>query len=471
MTPLELEVGVVRDQTWVFRAVFRPPAMISVGSSPSAVLPLPDSDLPPYHELIRLRPDGGALFFGPGMAVELRLKEGLRRDEDLLRDGLAEITGNGWRVPLGLGSKGAFRVRDVSVLFKVRAQSTATLKAVRVGDPCGDCGATLECAVVGFGALTRCSVCGALNEVQAETSSADSQATAFAPVVRPGHDADLPTFDAISAFDAEQAERALKAEMGAAVNPHGIDETAPTTELPRFQPMGTKPLKGADLPTFDAISVIRDEGLSTQAAIHAMRGGSEEEPPMMATEPIIQARTFEDGEPPISLSAPLRGPGSIVELSVEEEMAFFGADDDVTIDLQRSFTSLPIMKTESVESLGPGATRPGPTRPMPATPPAASPPPAPTPEPPATPPGPTRLTPAYQAPPELPEPPPVVPTADAPRRIDETWDDEGSDDDDFLMGRVEVPDADDGTNRWLLIIGGVCGLAGLALIVWTLLQG
>lgn len=435
-TPLELEVGVVRDQTWVFRTVFRPPAMISVGSSPSAVLPLPDSDLPSYHELIRLRPDGGALFFGPGMAVELRLKEGLRRDEDLLRDGLAEITASGWRVPLGLGTKGAFRVRDVAVLFKVRPQSTAKLKAVRVGEPCGDCGATLEYAVVGFGALTRCSVCGALNEVQAETSSAESRATAFAPVVKPGHGADLPTFDAISAFDAEQAERALKAEMGEAVSPHEVDESAPTTELPSFRPLGAEPLKGADLPTFDAISVVRDEGLSTQAAIHAMRGGSEGEPPVMSTEQVIPARTYEEGAPPISLTAPLRGPGSIVDLSVEEEMAFFGADDDVTIDLQRSFTSLPVMKTEDVESLGPG---------------------------------PTRLTPAWQAPP--PEPPSVVPTAGVPRQVDESWDDEGSDDDDFLMGRSEVPDADDGTNRWLLIIGGVCGLAGLVLILWTLLQG
>ena len=52
--------------------------------------------------------------------------------------------------------------------------------------------------------------------------------------------------------------------------------------------------------------------------------------------------------------------------------------------------------------------------------------------------------------------------------------DEGSDQDDFLMGRVSLRDAhpvDDDTNRWLVIIGVGSGLLGLALIAYKVWFG
>ena len=126
----ELELGVTRGRDWLARAVFRPPALISIGRNPMAVVSFTDAALPDYHELFRLHMDGGVLLFEPSMHVELRLKEGLQTTETIMTGGLAASTDAGWRLPLVVGSKGAVRYGDLALLFKLRTRREVPLKAV-----------------------------------------------------------------------------------------------------------------------------------------------------------------------------------------------------------------------------------------------------------------------------------------------------------------------------------------------------
>ena len=56
------------------------------------------------------------------------------------------------------------------------------------------------------------------------------------------------------------------------------------------------------------------------------------------------------------------------------------------------------------------------------------------------------------------------------RRDGDDEDDSGSGDD-FLMGRSDLPSPPSPANRWLLLIGTLAGLSGVALIVYKLVFG
>ena len=505
---LEVEIAVIRGQEWVYRGTFRPPAMISVGASPSAVLPLPGSNLPDHHELIRIYSDGGARYFGPGMAVELRLAEGIKRNDELLEEGLASPGKSGWKVPLGKGSKGAFRVAEVSVLFKVRSSSTAPVKVVKGGRPalCGTCGAELSYAIVGFGALTLCTSCKTLNEVQSEGNDAEQGPAQLAPVVKqpaelPTFDAisvaqvanvtpaqrlargrlsDLPTFDAISVLTAkapeplphEKAPESLpREEQGVELLASPREQEMPAAaKSPAANPPAAKPPatplrpnlipRGAELPTFDAISVLSKEELSDSSIA----------PTPTLVQPIGGTSTAEE--------IASWEPSSEVEVVIEEEDDFFFGENPVSIDLQRSYNALPVITKggREAKALGPGLTG-GADDPIPNPDFAAQ--------------GtrqvlvpeqmveqaetiyemeagsPSAFVGGRPAKGREPAPPPtIVPTeARTPLRDGE----EGSDQDDFLMGRVSLHDAhpvDDERNRWLIIIGVGSGLLGLVLIAY-----
>lgn len=569
----------IRGDDWVYRAVFRPPSMVSIGSSPSAVMSLPGSDLPEYHELIRIFADGGVLFFQPGMAVELRVAEGLKRNDQLLDDGLAVKGVGGWRVPLGRGTKGAFRVGDVAVLFKVRPLTNAAIRPVVPGEPprCGTCDRPLKWAVVGFGALTPCSHCGAFSEVQNPGTAPESRRTEMAPVIKRKPD-DLPTFDAISVraptvtpqarvgekiadlptFDAISAGMpAVPEDSGApdaVTRVTGSQLSMPTRKLkpratPRNSPWGMPP-KGADLPTFDAISVghIRSEMLTGGASEPDEDDGPEtledavELAATVLDRPAPKATTTHDGPapkagPPPSFlgTSPFDGISeSVADISIEEEGFFAGDDDLVSIDLQRSYSSLPVLNIEAnltvseaparradvfgpgdeettvkkpPQQLGPssmvdqaktlGEVAPASFRggvPSEGRRPAV--------------PDPGRVavghadvdvaTAKAPAQPEVEDVPPWTGPLDQtpvdsgapkdamasrtqrstapPRGVAPEWayaktiDEEGSDEDDFLMGRSSLPEMDPvrETNRWLIFIGAVSGILGLLLILYSL---
>lgn len=542
---LELEVAVVRGQEWAYRGVFLPPAMVSVGSSPSSALALPETDLPEYHELIRIYSDGGVLFFKPGMAVELRMKEGTKSNDELLKEGLAIAAGVGWKVPLGLGSKGAFRIADVSVLFKVRQRGSQQIRAVTVGEPtlCGGCRKPLQFEVVGFGCLTPCTACGTLSEVQPAASLEPlSPKPLFQPMVKDS--AELPTFDAISIqkpkgvqpIDRVARERlsdlptfdAISVIATAAGPPgerraKGEELSMPTRRLTQLTAeTGSKPLKGAspvvgaDLPTFDAISVLKKGALlSTESAMDFLRGGSDEEPPASVegteldtlasrvgatqNQQALRGGTTHDqaspspgGRPPFLKETSGWETGSEVEVIIEEEDEFF-AGEDVSIDLQRSYNAIPVLsrlsqatqiapenetdatsppeafaakKTRQVQAqkeraqeaetvvklsssvwqngAPSGGLRAGPKSPGRAE--AA------------------RRHESVAVPPSgLPEHPQY--SRDPSPSVED-----GDDGDDFLMGRVAIPEdnQEGATNRWLILVGGVSGVVGLALLFYGL---
>jgi|GEM_PF-2325060 len=529
---LELEIAVIRGQDWAYRATFRPPAMVSIGASPSAVLSLPDTDLPEYHELLRIYSDGGVLYFQPGMAVELRVAEGTKRNDELLDEGLAVRGGAGWKVPLGLGSRGAFRVADVSVLFKVREHGRQELRKVQVGSPtlCGACSATLSFVVPGFGALSPCQSCGVLNEVlPVRPPALAGGETEIAPVVK--RHADLPTFDAISVGGTPAVapmERVARERLSdlptfdsisiggtpSVQGPRkatGDQLSMPTQKLAQLAPDGggaqigpgeppkpaAAPVIGADLPTFDAISILKDDGLlATHAAMDMMRGGTDAEPPITDLDGAVTVAEDAPGPSIPYLSGTSRwSPGSEIEVTVEDENEFFDEDAPVSMDLQRSYNAIPVMKLDAApvrsEEFAGGPTRlvpvpravaagvteipdtieeaapigwdgsypaSGRTSSMPETDEPVS----------ATREMPAKAEPRAAAPNLVPITAPAPSTVPAPRAPRDGT--EGSDADDFLMGRVSIPDADGvrETNRWLVVVGAVSGVIGLGLILYAL---
>lgn len=541
---LELEVAVVRGQEWAYRGVFLPPAMVSVGSSPSSALALPETDLPEYHELIRIYSDGGVLFFKPGMAVELRMKEGTKSNDELLKEGLAIVAGAGWKVPLGLGSKGAFRIADVSVLFKVRKRGSQQIRAVTVGEPtlCGGCRKPLQFEVVGFGCLTPCTACGTLSEVQPAASLEPlPPRPLFQPMVKDS--AELPTFDAISIQKpkgVQPIERVARERLSdlptfdaisvsvTAAGPgerraKGEELSMPTRRLTQLTAeTGSKPLKGAsavggaDLPTFDAISVLKKGALlSTESAMSFLRGGSDEEPPASVegteldtlasrvgatqNQQVLRGGpTHDQGSPSPGGRAPFPKEtsgwetGSEVEVIIEEEDEFF-AGEHVSIDLQRSYNAIPVLSRLSE------ATQIAPENETDMT----SPPEAFA----------ARKTRQMQAQKERAQeaetivklsssiwqngapsgdqgavlrspgrgeaarrhesvavPPSGLPEHPQYSRDPSPSVEDGDDGDDFLMGRVAIPEdnPDGATNRWLILVGGVSGGVGLALLLYAL---
>lgn len=581
---IELELAVTQGAAWLARAVFRPPALVSIGTDAMAVLCLAAPALPAYRELFRLHLDGGLLLFDPSMNVELKLKEGVQTTDTIISDGLAVSADSGWRLPLVAGSRGAVRYGDVALLFKVRARREAPLKAVPRGEPtlCGSCQAALPWAVVGFAALSPCTGCGTLNEVQVDSGAPEDRRTQMAPVIRkkgadlPTFDAisvrkratDLPTFDAISVkkgadlptFDAISVKKGadlptfdsislkkgadiptfdsisvgknadlptfdsiavLAEDANLRISP--ADQSAPTRRMPPEEQLsGPQPLKpaesepvrsrrGADLPTFDAISAFKEQGLSTVAAVTALRGdATTDEPPIPATngEPRPALLLVEDPAPdpgatvkavtapmrrPVPRSAgappdlvatdsapPIRVTGGVgvPEVTASEKVAqvpdapgekdFFGEEFLVNLEQQRSFVSVPILNQPEMPPRTPPPSNNGV--------PAGG----------TLPPHGVGAAPVAreqvhgrpsgflrdEAPPPRPPLPPLHEddsgVVSAERPVDEDDDDAG---DDFLMGRSDLPSPPSSANRWLLLIGTVAGLSGVLLIAYKLIMG
>ncbi len=528
-----------------------------------AVLSLQVPGLPAYQELFRLHLDGGLLLFNPRMTVELKLAEGTQTTDAIMAGGLAASTEAGWRLPLVIGSRGAVRYGDLALLFKIRARREAPLKAVRQGLPtlCGTCGAPMPWAVVGFGALSPCGSCGTLNEVQIDSGAPEDRRTQMAPVIRrksvdlPTFDSisvrqksvDLPTFDSISVrrvpdaptfdpiavgkhadlptFDAiavltEENLRLSAQEQSAATRrmppEEQLSETRPPAPPAPSPPQPQFLGRGADLPTFDAISRFQEQGLTATAAVTALRGdGSTEAPPVSLTDAVSRPDLLLRGEDPTdpgltlkAVTAPMRRPvprygGAPPELvttdaappvhatdfvSIPDEAApppapalvpqavaegerdFFGEEFLVNLEQQRSFVSVPILKQPSDLGSTPPPSYNG--VPYGATPPPHG----------------VGAAPVAreqlhgrqsgflrsEAPAPRPPLPPLNGSGEDSGVIGfagsgEEADGDGGDD--FLMGRSDLPSPPSPTNRWLLMIGTVAGLSGVVLILYKLIVG
>jgi hypothetical protein len=356
---VELELAVVRGREYLARAVFRPDAVVSLGSAPRATVRLPEPELPEHHDLLKLTSRGARIRFERSTLVELQLDGAMLDTAQLVSSGRAWETAQGWEADLPPGAKGVVHYGGLRVLLKLQEARQVTIWAAAddAGAVCGGCSAPLPWAVAGRGALTPCRVCGDLNRVADRDRQFEIGATALVPSM-PAHGADpgavthapdapipaelpplygptkpmpvqvaaavsridggadLPTFDAIQAkkgaylptFDAIQAKKgadlptfdaiqtrrsgelpthdaigsqriaesraaARGAGRAAAVLDPDAERTVPPgTPTPAETPPPTGSLFGTNLPTFDAISVIKqDQTLSTQAAMTAMK--------------------------------------------------------------------------------------------------------------------------------------------------------------------------------------------------------
>ena len=376
-------------------------------------------------------------------------------------------------------------------MFKVRKRGPHQVQSVVAGDPtlCGTCNAPLQFEVVGFGGLTPCVACRALNEVQSPSSHDPlGRETLVQPVVKSS--AELPTFDAISVLKfndptkpkgLEPLERVSRERLSklptfdaisvlssdaGPVGPVALKEKTglPIHRLTQLADRApSKPAKkvtysvrGADLPTFDAISVLKEDAiLSTESAIDLLRGASAGEPPVASFVSQVEMD-------PVQATMSPDGAAS----TLEELDEFFGGGD-VSIDLQRSYNAIPVLsRLTQAEQIAPGDEgdeKPSSERFAEKE---------------------TRQVaiPKWMANQaetiETKSPSDLLnrsadsgPAEGGPRHgIQNTGDQDGDDADDFLMGRTELSGqtARGAKSRWLVTLGGLAGVVGLLLILYRL---
>ncbi len=316
---LEIEIAVARGDAYLYRARFRPATILTVGSNPMTTINISGEDVPDFHELLRLSEDGALLRFTPDVRVDMLGVGGVVLSNDALIDqDIARPSGEGYALRLESGSKVVVRMGLHKLMLKVEPLATAAVRALKLGATedarCPSCGRIQSLALTTGGAITVCEGCGAFTQflraggAQAQLEAgatqigvssglaigASSSARASMPPP-PSHDdlrgADLPTFDAIQVFKEDEGLKTMDAVSALRGSPQ--KEPAPSPPK-KPKSIGPKPSsrppppdkstpamtsRGADLPTYDAISAIKDGGMNTMDAVTALRGGVIDGPP------------------------------------------------------------------------------------------------------------------------------------------------------------------------------------------------
>jgi len=332
---IEVELAVARNREYLVRTVFRGPEPISIGTNPRAAITLPDDRLPDYFELVHLSDGRARLAFESGMDVEWKIDGALRPSAELIAGGFAVEGADVYELEVTAGGKGLIKFGELRVLLKVQEQRDLTIWSATndEGACCGGCGASLKWALAGAGALSPCQRCGDLNRVESSIADLEQGTTRAVPTyggsepatappqapipvrsgpipapppepptlggpdvraptlqapsiggpdVATGPSGDLPTYDGIQGprgadlptFDGIQV--GVQAEAPSAVALLAAERARPPRDM--------GPGHGANLPTFDAISVFKGEAdLSTRAAISVMKGAEDGEPPVLGT--------------------------------------------------------------------------------------------------------------------------------------------------------------------------------------------
>jgi hypothetical protein len=311
---LELELAVARGRDYLVRAVFRPPAVVSIGTNPRATIALPDAALPDFHELLHLGERGSRLVFESAMHVEMQVDGEIEPADQLIARGLAKETRDGWTFPLTPGSKGLARFGALRVLLKVKAPRDATIWNVspESGPCCGGCGGNLKWALQSAGALSPCQRCGDLNRIEGSIADRELGETSVVKRIRPpGADGDTlppgpsqptalvagagdtlpPRPESSGPFPVPNARDAVPLRPGKALESADtaevdeIHDTVSDADVPAvsddlsgpaaaFVPASAgRPAKGADLPTYDGIAGMKGANLPTFDAIQVQRVG------------------------------------------------------------------------------------------------------------------------------------------------------------------------------------------------------
>lgn len=304
---LEIDLAVARGDTYLHRARFRPSTILTVGSNPMTTITLRGDDVPDFHELLRLTEDGVILRFTPDIRVEVLQGPGQILGTDvLISRGFARPSGEGYAMALPEGGKAVVRLGSHKLMLRVEPGTGTATRQAKVGGEvakCPSCGRQQPLALIAGGAITVCDGCGAWTQFarpggpqgaieDSSTQIGVSPSLKIAPgapskaAVAASEDilgADLPTFDAIQAFKEDEGMRTVDA-----VRVLRSDGGSPAAPAPRGKSgsiTGSRPTVGgggaptappsdraSDLPTFDAISAIREDGMSTMDAVQALRG-------------------------------------------------------------------------------------------------------------------------------------------------------------------------------------------------------
>ena len=299
---LEVELAVAKGDAFLYKVRFRPSSILTAGTNPMTAVTLGGEGVPDFLEFLNITTDGVLLRFTPDVRVEVLSGAQVLSTEALLDDGFAKSVGDAFGVDLAVGSKAVIRLGGHKLMIKVDIPASDDVLMVQAEDEdeasCGRCGTRLRLVLAGGGALTPCAACGALNRVtlaSTKQQQLEDQATRVAmpsspAAAPPEHEAerssnladnvdpgsstgraiaDLPTFDAISVLKdggagADEKTREALDQLGLGDARSGGGGVANLASPDAVDPGSSTGRAASDLPTFDAIAVLKEDAPEPQ---------------------------------------------------------------------------------------------------------------------------------------------------------------------------------------------------------------
>ncbi len=292
---VEVELSVAKDEAFVCKVRFRPSSILTVGTNPMTAITLEGDGIPDFLEFLNINSDGVLLRFTADVRVEVLSGAEVLTTDDLVDGGYAKRVGDAHGVDLEVGSKAVLRLGGYKLMLKVDVPSEEDVLVVSAPAldeaACARCGTRLRLVLAGGGALTPCAACGALNRVTLASTrqqQLEDQATRVAipsnaskpmdeeqgtpnvvDALDPGSSTgrgvgDLPTFDAISVLKSDDGtddatKEALK-ELGlGGQGGAGGGGVANLATPDTVDPGSSTGRAASDLPTFDAIAVLKED--------------------------------------------------------------------------------------------------------------------------------------------------------------------------------------------------------------------
>jgi hypothetical protein len=293
---VEVELAVAKGEAYLYKVRFRPSSILTVGTNPMTAITLDGDGVPAFLEFLNITSEGVLLRFTPDIRVEVLSGSEVLATQGLISGGYANRAGDAYGVELESGSKAVVRLGGHKLMIKVDVptdQEVLMVNAPSEGEAaCGRCGTRLRLVLAGGGALTPCAACGALNRVtlaSTKQQQLEEQATRvaipsgavkgmeaaedsqpnIADRVDPGSStgraiADLPTFDAISVLKddgegTDDATREALEELGLGGGSKPSPAMANLASPDQVDPGSSTGRAASDLPTFDAIAVLEED--------------------------------------------------------------------------------------------------------------------------------------------------------------------------------------------------------------------
>ncbi len=359
-TGVEVELAIARGETYMHKVRFRPSNILTVGTNPMTGIRLEGDGIPDFLEFLNISTEDVLLRFTPDIQVEVLSGSQVLATRALIDGGYARPSGDAFGVILEGGGKAVIRLGPYKLMIRVEVPSDDEVVSVNADDPdeacCGRCETKLRLVLAGGGALTPCAACGALNRVSVTSTrqqQMEDQATRLAmpagvetdpdagesspnlagdggeavgpidPGSSTGRGVDeLPTFDAISVLRSDDAEggaadalRELGLGGDADKGPANLASPAepspgpaPAADLASpdaVDPGSSTGRAASDLPTFDAIAVLKEDAPAAKPATVNLAGDAGDEadsgePPAdeEAVSPAPAAEEPQAAEPP-----------------------------------------------------------------------------------------------------------------------------------------------------------------------------